>query len=139
MPLISCKNFLTVDTLFFCQMVHFHAHGLCLNPNLYSSGDICLSLLDTWLGSPDERWIPDKSTMLQVLISLQALVLNAKPLFNEDFPTEMFKGVDRTEDVRKYNEAVFTASLRMMQCIIKNPPQVSHLILGRFILQCKIS
>eukprot|EP01060_Flectonema_neradi_P010399 TRINITY_DN1748_c0_g1_i2.p1 TRINITY_DN1748_c0_g1~~TRINITY_DN1748_c0_g1_i2.p1 ORF type:complete len:462 (+),score=60.44 TRINITY_DN1748_c0_g1_i2:45-1430(+) len=38
------------------------------NPNLYASGKVCLSLLGTWQGP---SWIPGKSTLLQVLISIQ--------------------------------------------------------------------
>ncbi|KAG7360473.1 ubiquitin-conjugating enzyme [Nitzschia inconspicua] len=38
------------------------------NPNLYQCGKICLSLLGTWAGP---KWIPNKSTFLQVLISIQ--------------------------------------------------------------------
>ncbi|CAO2813148.1 unnamed protein product [Amaranthus hypochondriacus] len=113
--------------------VYFHAHGCSLNPNLYSDGAICLSLLNTWTGSSYERWMPNKSTMLQVLVSLQALVLNAKPLFNEDFYARKFMGMDRTEDVRRCNEGAFIESLRMMQCIIKNPPQhFEDLVVGHF-------
>ena len=50
------------------------------NPNLYASGQVCLSLLGTWAGP---AWAADTSTLLQVLVSLQALVLNSDPYFNE--------------------------------------------------------
>lgn len=39
------------------------------NPNLYSTGKVCLSLLGTWSGEP---WKADQSTLLQVLVSIQA-------------------------------------------------------------------
>ncbi|XP_048562751.1 putative ubiquitin-conjugating enzyme E2 39 isoform X3 [Triticum urartu] len=45
--------------------VHFHSSGLRLNPNLYESGKVCLSLLNTWLGSGSEKWGKSNSTMLQ--------------------------------------------------------------------------
>ncbi|CAO2813146.1 unnamed protein product [Amaranthus hypochondriacus] len=112
--------------------VHFHAHGLGLNPNLYSNGHICLSLLNSWIGSFDERWIPYKSTMLQVLVSLQALVLNAMPLFNEEFHPAC-RGKNRMDNARKYNETVFTESLKLMQCTIINPPEhFEDLVVGHF-------
>ncbi|KAL3921596.1 MAG: hypothetical protein SGILL_002668 [Bacillariaceae sp.] len=50
------------------------------NPNLYNCGKICLSLLGTWQGP---GWIPNKSTFLQVLVSIQGLILVPDPYFNE--------------------------------------------------------
>ena len=43
------------------------------NPNLYNNGTVCLSLLGTW---PGPAWEPARSTLLQLLVSLQGLVLN---------------------------------------------------------------
>lgn len=40
------------------------------NPNLYSCGKVCLSLLGTWRGNASENWDPKISTLLQVLLSL---------------------------------------------------------------------
>ncbi len=39
------------------------------NPNLHKGGTVCLSILNTWHGSPNEMWQPNKSTILSVLIS----------------------------------------------------------------------
>ncbi|CAO2170989.1 unnamed protein product [Urochloa humidicola] len=64
-------------------LVSYRSGGLRLNPNLYECGKVCLSLLNTWAGAACEKWNPSDSTMLQVLVSIQALVLNAKPYFNE--------------------------------------------------------
>ncbi|MED6130374.1 hypothetical protein PIB30_000270 [Stylosanthes scabra] len=63
--------------------VHFHSFGYRMNPNLYNNGMVCLSLLNTWYGNPGQRWNPRASTLLQVLVSIQALVLNEQPYFNE--------------------------------------------------------
>ena len=41
---------------------------------------MCLSLLGTWSGP---GWEPGKSTLLQVLISIQSLIMVADPYFNE--------------------------------------------------------
>lgn len=38
------------------------------NPNLYNNGKVCLSLLGTWHGGPEEQWAPMKSTLLQVVV-----------------------------------------------------------------------
>ena len=53
------------------------------NPNLYSDGKVCLSLLGTWSGDQGESWHPKTSTLLQVLMSIQALILVPDPFFNE--------------------------------------------------------
>ena len=42
------------------------------NPNLYNCGKVCLSLLGTWSGP---GWKPRKSTLLQVLVSIQGLIM----------------------------------------------------------------
>ncbi len=36
------------------------------NPNLYNCGKVCLSILNTWSGRPEEMWNPETSTLLQV-------------------------------------------------------------------------
>lgn len=50
------------------------------NPNLYSDGKVCLSLLGTWHGEP---WNPRSSSLFQVLVSIQSLILVSQPYFNE--------------------------------------------------------
>jgi len=52
------------------------------NPNLYNSGKVCLSLLGTWPGRPEEQWSA-KSTLLQVAVSIQSMILVDQPYFNE--------------------------------------------------------
>lgn len=45
---------------------------------------VCLSLLNTWEGNPSEMWQPNKSTVLSVLVSIQAMILGAPvPWVNE--------------------------------------------------------
>ncbi|KAL6150952.1 hypothetical protein ACJQWK_10911 [Exserohilum turcicum] len=53
---------------------------ISINPNLYADGKVCLSLLGTWTGEP---WKPGESTLLQVLISIQAMILCEEPWYNE--------------------------------------------------------
>lgn len=43
---------------------------------------VCVSLLGTWSGRGVEVWGKD-SSLLQVIVSLQGLILNAEPYFNE--------------------------------------------------------
>ena len=51
------------------------------NPNLYDDGKVCLSILNTWSGRPEERWNTN-SSLLQVLVSIQSLILVPEPFFN---------------------------------------------------------
>ena len=44
---------------------------------------VCLSLLGTWTGSPEEQWQPGKSTLLSVLVSIQAMIFCENPWENE--------------------------------------------------------
>ena len=50
------------------------------NPNLYNNGKVCLSLLGTWSGP---SWEPGVSTLEQVLVSVQSMVLCETPWLNE--------------------------------------------------------
>jgi hypothetical protein len=56
-------------------------HGrVRFNPNLYNCGKVCLSLLGTWSGP---GWQANQSTLLQVLVSIQGLILVPDPFYNE--------------------------------------------------------
>ncbi|XP_030528822.1 probable ubiquitin-conjugating enzyme E2 24 isoform X2 [Rhodamnia argentea] len=104
-------------------MVHYHSGGLRVNPNLYESGKVCLSLLNTWTGSGSEVWNPGSSTVLQVLVSLQALVLNDKPYFNE---AGYDKQLGKTEGERNsvsYNENAFLMTCKSMLYLLRKPPK----------------
>ena len=53
------------------------------NPNLYNDGYVCLSIINTWEASPEEMWNPSASTLLQVLLSIQSLVMDNAVLQKE--------------------------------------------------------
>lgn len=80
------------------------------NPNLYHSGKVCLSLLGTWQGP---GWAPGKSTLLQVLLSCQGLVLGTdEPFFNEP-GYESYKGTGRYKrQSDRYNKVLRKQTLR---------------------------
>ena len=62
------------------------AGSVRFNPNLYNCGKVCLSLLGTWQGGStgQEKWIPKKSTLLQVIVSVQGQILGSQyPYYNE--------------------------------------------------------
>jgi Ubiquitin-conjugating enzyme len=79
---------------------------VAMNPNLYEDGTVCLSLLGTWEGP---AWEPKKSTLLQVLVSIQGLVLVAEPYFNEPgyeddrgSPDVETESAEYTQEIRRY-------------------------------------
>ena len=106
------------------QVVYYHSGGLRLNPNLYACGKVCLSLLGTWQGHSCEKWNPAQSTMLQVLISIQALVLNEKPYFNEPGYERYAKSPEGLWSALDYNDTTFQYSCRTMLYSLRRPPQV---------------
>ncbi|XP_027928694.1 probable ubiquitin-conjugating enzyme E2 25 [Vigna unguiculata] len=103
--------------------VHYHSGGLRLNPNLYHCGKVCLSLLNTWSGSKNEKWLPGTSTILQVLVSIQGLILNTKPYFNEPGYERMSGSASGEKMSFQYNEDTFILSLRTMMYMIRRPPK----------------
>ncbi|XP_026381131.1 putative ubiquitin-conjugating enzyme E2 38 [Papaver somniferum] len=114
-------------------LVNYHAHNLRLNPNLYNCGKVCLSLLNTWNGRREEHWTPGQSTMLQVLLSIQALVLNEKPYFNEPGWAPQAGTVHGEKAAREYNESTFILSCKTMEYTLKNPPKYfEDYVLGHF-------
>lgn len=91
------------------------------NPNLYDDGYVCLSIINTWDGDPSERWNPGHSNILQVLLSIQVLVMDNLVIQKE--PEFEHLEANSSENIAycnivKYNNAKY-AILEM----IKNPPQ----------------
>jgi len=76
------------------------------NPNLYANGKVCLSLLGTWSGQQGESWHPKVSTILQVLISIQSLILVENPYFNEPSYEKTMKTEQGKLNSFKYNENI---------------------------------
>ncbi|OVA12370.1 Ubiquitin-conjugating enzyme [Macleaya cordata] len=106
--------------------VYYHSFGYRLNPNLYGFGMVCLSLLNTWRGTENEKWNPSESNVLQILLSIQALVLNAEPFFNE--PAYNFGDLSTNLGYWKkkslaYNEDTFVLSCRTMLAVLNKPPK----------------
>lgn len=114
-------------------MVYYYSGGLRLNPNLYDCGKVCLSLLNTWSGDKNEMWMPKTSTMLQVLVSIQALILVPRPFFNEPGYEGMYTGAEGETRSKAYNEDVFILSLKTMMYTLRRPPKVVLLFSSMFL------
>lgn len=83
-----------------CQLRTTGGGTVRFNPNLYDCGKVCLSLLGTWQGEP---WGP-KSTLLQLFISIQSLIMVPHPYFNEP-GWEPLQGTPKgAEESKKYND-----------------------------------
>nr|XP_009290448.2 (E3-independent) E2 ubiquitin-conjugating enzyme [Danio rerio] len=94
-----------------------------LNPNLYDNGKVCVSLLGTWIGKGTERWT-SKSSLLQVLISIQGLILVNEPYYNEagfDSDRGLQEGY---ENSRCYNEMALIKLVQSMTQLLQQPVEV---------------
>ncbi|EAU84763.2 ubiquitin conjugating enzyme family protein [Coprinopsis cinerea okayama7 len=87
------------------------------NPNLYADGKVCLSLLGTWSGP---GWIAGKSTLLQVLISIQSMILCEEPYLNE--PGWANNGGSPQSKAYSANVRRMTVKTAMLGNL-KNPPE----------------
>lgn len=108
-------------------------HGkVRFNPNLYACGKVCLSLLGTWRGNATENWDPKVSTLLQVLVSIQSIIMAEEVYFNEPG----FEHEQGTEEGDRKNEAY---SNIVRYCNIKyamidnirNPPKGFETVIRR--------
>lgn len=104
------------------------------NPNLYACGKVCLSLLGTWEGQRGEQWNVKTSTLLQVLVSIQSLILVPDPYFNEPgFEQEIGtdSGKKHSDD---YNEDVCYNNMKyaMISQLQNPPPEFADVIKSHF-------
>mmetsp|Transcript_22336 Transcript_22336/g.36575 ORF Transcript_22336/g.36575 Transcript_22336/m.36575 type:complete len:285 (+) Transcript_22336:2790-3644(+) len=64
-----------------CKIITTGRGSFRFNANLYTNGKVCLSILGTWSGP---GWEPRYSTLTQVLLSIQAMILGVEePIANE--------------------------------------------------------
>ena len=77
------------------------------NPNLYQTGKVCLSILNTWAG---EQW-SSVQTLEAILRCIQTTVLNENPLMNE--PSHPASTNPKHADIHVYNRLVFHATLEI--------------------------
>jgi ubiquitin-conjugating enzyme E2 O len=100
-----------------------------VHPQVGGLHGICLSLLSTRPRYGTETrstlyWISHVSTTLQVLVSIQGLVLTANPTLNDH---DRRSGVALNIEInqaRWYNKTVFLSSLREMTYMLRCPPKV---------------
>jgi ubiquitin-conjugating enzyme E2 Z len=86
------------------------------NPNLYKSGKVCLSVLNTWTG---EQWTGCQ-TISSILLAL-CTVLNETPLLNEPGIKKNHKDFDNYNKILEYKN-IEVAIYNM----IKSPATIEH-------------
>ncbi|KAL8639540.1 MAG: hypothetical protein Q9228_003433 [Teloschistes exilis] len=87
---------------------------MIFNPNLPADGKVCLSLLGTWPGPHEGQWQPYKSTILQVLVSIQSMILGSEwPLENNlGFENAHLHGGYHEQQCLSYKEHVRKGTVR---------------------------
>jgi ubiquitin-protein ligase len=74
------------------------------NPNLYTCGKVCLSILNTWSGP---SWNVTQ-TLETVLLSIMSMVLNENPIANEPG----YESKINTDTSHTYNRIIFHANVK---------------------------
>ena len=93
------------------------------NPNLYNCGKVCLSLLGTWRGGPNEQWNEATTTLLQVFVSIQSLIFVDQPFFNEPGYEALFNTTKGELQSAAYNDTIRLATITWaMVDVLKNLP-----------------
>ena len=93
---------------------------------MYVDGKVCVSLLGTWSGQGSENWDPSNSNLLQVLISIQGLILVNEPYFNEPGYSGQKGTSTGRKKSRSYNEMVLIENVTSLTRIAENPPPLFH-------------
>ena len=94
------------------------------NPNLYSTGKVCLSLLGTWRGMQGENWDPKISSIYQVLLSIQSIIMSDLVYFNEPGHENQLGTPEGDKLNEGYSNIVRYNNIRVcMIDMIKNPPK----------------
>jgi ubiquitin-protein ligase len=91
------------------------------NPNMYHNGKVCLSIINTWKGNSDEMWNPSTSTLLQVFLSIQSMVMGNKIIQNE--PTFEYYAEDSPENLQYQYEVRYGNLKYAIIEQFKNPPK----------------
>ena len=107
------------------------------NPNLYHCGKVCLSLLGTWQGDSGEQWHASTSTLLQVLMSIQALILVPDPYFNEPGYERERSTPAGDRQSRMYNETIREGTIKyaMIEQLRKAPAELKEAVQTHFRLR----
>ena len=80
-------------------------------------------MLNTWHGRPEEKWNAQTSSFLQVLVSIQSLILVSEPYFNEPGYERSRGTPSGTQSSKEYDANIMQATVEWgMLDMIRNPP-----------------
>jgi ubiquitin-protein ligase len=85
--------------------------GVRFNPNIYDSGYVCSSILNTWRGLASESWTPELSTIFQIFMSIQSQILVEQPYFNEPGYEKSINTSNGQKNSDEYNEKIMQYTL----------------------------
>ena len=78
---------------------------------------VCLSLLGTWHGTDaSQKWDPQTSSLFQILLSIQGMILISDPYFNEPNVERMRGQAEGTKASNSYNAEIHLNNIR---CVLK--------------------
>ena len=103
-----------------------HVHSFTerqASPNLYADGKVCLSLLGTWEAQEEGEGWQATSTLLQVVTSLQGLVLCDLPYFQEAGYARFRKERESGASAKLYNQNSICISLQSLLAMLNSPLQ----------------
>ena len=81
----------------------------------YQTGlsQVCLSLLGTWHGTDaSQKWDPVHSSLFQILLSIQGMILISDPYFNEPNVERMRGQAEGTKASNSYNAEIHLNNIR---------------------------
>ena len=92
-------------------------NGFRFNPNLYSCGKVCLSLLGTWGGHHSENWIPPNadgtgSTLMQLILSIYSMIFTEDPWYNEPGRERDIKNAKNNTHSINYNKEIEIGTIK---------------------------
>ncbi|KAM0788855.1 hypothetical protein ACM66B_002940 [Microbotryomycetes sp. NB124-2] len=104
--------------------VFFHAWSGAtrISPNLYAEGKVCLSLLNTWHGDKTESWSSARSSILQVVVSIQALIMTENPYYTEPGFEKQAGTTEGKRASEMYNERTLVLTRAFVQRAVQFPP-----------------
>lgn len=74
---------------------------------------VCLSLLGTWHGTDaSQKWDPQNSSLFQILLSIQGMILISDPYFNEPNVERMRGQAEGTKASNSYNAEIHLNNIR---------------------------
>jgi ubiquitin-conjugating enzyme E2 O len=88
---------------------------------IYREGKVCLSLLGTWHSHNNTESWTRQSTLLQLFLSIQSLVLVARPYYNEAGFGAQVGLEDASVNERLYSERAYFLSRGFVKYALENP------------------